>query len=303
MSASNKISDFRESLLNGSDMEKQLQDPSLTVQRARSVLIHLRHVLVGIVVALLPSYVGRRAKNEPPKPFKVFPTSYLDGLRGIFSFLVFMRHYLLPWEKTLGYGYAQSSGGDDENRSLFKLPILRILYSGPTVAIFFVVSGYVVSYKPLKLIRKGQHEALIHALISSVFRRGMRLFLPPVVTTFIVAIAVYMQLYNAPYDLMPGTIPRHPENYRSLFLQLQDWARFLIVDMTHPWSWKSPKSEYDSHLWTIPIQFRSSMILFLAIIGLAKTRTRIRVALLFLLHVYCMMQKDGKSPCSLPACS
>jgi hypothetical protein len=115
MSASNKISDFRESLLNGSDMEKQLQDPSLTVQRTRSVLTHLRHVLVGIIVALLPSYVGRRAKNEPPKPFKVFPTLYLDGLRGIFSFVVFMRHYLLPWEKTLDYGYAQSSGGDDEN--------------------------------------------------------------------------------------------------------------------------------------------------------------------------------------------
>jgi hypothetical protein len=149
----------------------------------------------------------------------------------------------------------------------------------------------VVSYKPLKHIRKGQHEALIHALISSGFCRGMRLFLPPAVTTFIVAIAVYMQLYNAPYDLMPGIIPRHPENYRSLFLQLRDWARFLIVDMTHPWRWKSPKSECDSHLWTIPIQFRSSMILFLAITGLAKTHTRVRAAPLFLLHVYCIMQK------------
>lgn len=111
------------------------------------------------------------------------------------------------------------------------------------------------------------------------------------VTTLIVALAVQLNLYNnTPYDAMPGTVPQHPDHFDSLFLQLKDWARFVLEDLTHPWSWKSPRSEYDTHLWTIPIQFRSSMIIFLALIGLARTRPQIRTTLLLILWLYSLQQ-------------
>lgn len=292
--ASNSTSSVEEALLEGSDdAEKQIAvfEKNQILRRARSCLTHFYRRAGTVLVALLPSYLGRKLRKEAPKPFIPGPTSYLDGMRGIFSFLVFVRHYLLPWEETLDNGYAQIRGeGEIGNRSVLKLPIARLLYSGPTVAIFFIVSGYVVSYKPLKLIRKGHHEALSRAMISSVFRRGLRLFLPPVITTFFVAVAAYLRLFNSPYDSMPGAVPRHPEVFDSLFLQLKDWARFLALDLTRLWTWTVPRSEYDSHLWTIPIQFRSSMILFLIIIGLSKARTRIRGAVLIFFYLYCLMQ-------------
>jgi hypothetical protein len=39
---------------------------------------------------------------------RVFPTVYADGLRVLFSFFVFIRHFLLPWKPSLDKGFAQA---------------------------------------------------------------------------------------------------------------------------------------------------------------------------------------------------
>jgi peptidoglycan/LPS O-acetylase OafA/YrhL len=70
--------------------------------------------------------------------------------------------------------------------SLFLVPILRIIHSGRfMVVIFFVISGYVLSYRGLQLAREGKTEKLLESLSSSVFRRWLRLHLPVTVSTFI----------------------------------------------------------------------------------------------------------------------
>ena len=257
------------------DSEKQRQ----TTFRSSRLWTWMR---TGFAI-LIPSFINQ------PKPTTIHPTTYLDGFRGLFSFLVFVRHYLLPWEAGLDTGYRQR---DQEAyaRSFVKLPIIRLLYSGPTVAIFFVVSGFVLSCKPLRLIRDGSHEKIFHHFASSIFRRALRLFIPPMITTLFVAFAVHFRLYRSPYEDMPGTTPRHPKVLGSMVFQLSDWTRFVFEDLTHPWTWKSPRSEYDSHLWTIPIQFRASMIVFLTLLGLAKTRVIVRSAILLALWVYSLQQ-------------
>jgi hypothetical protein len=52
---------------------------------------------------------------------------------------------------------------------------------------------------------------------------------------------------------MPGVISRHPERFDSILLQLKDWGRFVLADLTGSWSWKLPKSEHGTYLWTILI--------------------------------------------------
>src|ERR1700760_339690 len=52
------------------------------------------------------------------------------------------------------------------------------------VAIFFVISGYVLSYRSLKLAREGKPIQLLDSLASSVFRRWLRLHLPVLDSTF-----------------------------------------------------------------------------------------------------------------------
>jgi hypothetical protein len=75
---------------------------------------------------------------------KLHPTSYLDGLRGVAAFFVVLHHFLLDWFPSLVYSY----GSSPDNRYLFQLPFIRIIYSGGgMVSTFFVISGYVLSRK------------------------------------------------------------------------------------------------------------------------------------------------------------
>ncbi|KAF5970475.1 hypothetical protein FBULB1_9672 [Fusarium bulbicola] len=261
--------------------------PATKSPRSHGKLIHLINHARNMGIFLLPSFIAESQTSRDniqarPSPS---PTLYLDGLRGLFSFLVFLRHFLLPWEEGLDTGFGQNS-----NMSFVKLPIIRLIYGGPTVPIFFIVSGFVLAYKPLKLIHKKDYSTLGLYTMSSVLRRPFRLFLPPLVSTFIVAIAVSAGLYSAPCQDMPGWVPRHPERLGSLWAQIWDWMRFVVADLTHPWSWKSPISEYDSHLWTMPIQFWASMIIYLTLLALARARAWVRGIALIFLCLYSLQQ-------------
>jgi peptidoglycan/LPS O-acetylase OafA/YrhL len=46
------------------------------------------------------------------------------------------------------------------------------------VHLFFVISGFSITLKPLKLARRGQYDALLESLVSATFRRAARLYLP-----------------------------------------------------------------------------------------------------------------------------
>jgi peptidoglycan/LPS O-acetylase OafA/YrhL len=163
--------------------EKEPRHSSLSLSRSPFWKRYYRHLWKAIIF-VLPSFLVRGSSDLRKDQARNLPTVYLDGLRGLFSFLVYVRHFLLPWERNLDTGYAQQGSGSDYNRHLVKLPFIRLVYSGPTITIFFLVSGFVLAYKPLKLIRKGDYNALIKAMVSSIFRRALRLFLPPVTSTF-----------------------------------------------------------------------------------------------------------------------
>jgi peptidoglycan/LPS O-acetylase OafA/YrhL len=53
------------------------------------------------------------------------------------------------------------------------------------VALFFLLSGYVCSIKPLRLARAGKYEEAWSCIASSAFRRVMRLFIPATLATFV----------------------------------------------------------------------------------------------------------------------
>lgn len=64
------------------------------------------------------------------------------------------------------------------------------------VAIFFVISGYVLSYRSLKLASEGKPIQLLDSLASSVFRRWLRLHLPVIASTFIAFILARHNLWS-----------------------------------------------------------------------------------------------------------
>jgi len=152
-----------------------------------------KRLLQKLAFGLVPSFVQRKARQAPSKANRLHPTSYLDGLRGMASFIVFLGHYT---EETLGW-YSEPYGfyEDRAPSSPLQLPFVRVLYSPrPMVHIFFIISGYVLSYKPLKQIHYQQLSALTTTLSSSVFRRALRLFLPSIITMLIMALTVHFEI-------------------------------------------------------------------------------------------------------------
>ena len=118
-----------------------------------------RHIKRGFL-ALIPSPIQRRLAPQLSKAPRIHPTSYLDGLRGLASFIVFAHHYTCEYV----YPYVAYYGVSSEKvpSSPVQLPFIRVAFAGrPMVHIFFVISGFVLSKKPLELARSHNYDGLL----------------------------------------------------------------------------------------------------------------------------------------------
>ncbi|RDW88369.1 hypothetical protein BP6252_00401 [Coleophoma cylindrospora] len=238
-------------------------------------LTHSRLSLLRFVFFLLPSPIQRRLRPGLFKPQRLYPTSYLDGLRGVASLLVYFCHFT---EGNVGWymnSYGLSAEDDNVASSPLQLPFLRVLYHGRImVHIFFVISGFVLSYKPLKLTRKRDYVNLHTTLSSSIFRRGLRLFLPTTMSTFMVMLFIRFGWIGTP---MP-----------TFWAQFWDWTN-AVWRITYSWNWDITQNlPYDVHLWTIPIEMGHSLLLFVTICGLSRCKTWLRLFFLSSIMLYCL---------------
>ncbi|KAM3509685.1 hypothetical protein MY10362_000479 [Beauveria mimosiformis] len=144
--------------------------------------------LRGAFWFLMPSFVANYfnpAQDEQAAPPKLFPTSYLNSLRGIASLIVVFQHNSSEYFESNYRGW----GDQADDHHIIQLPFIRVLVSGGfMVAIFFVISGFSLTYGPLDRIYRGDTDAAIGSLPSSLFRRPFRLFLPAVPVVIICTI-------------------------------------------------------------------------------------------------------------------
>lgn len=249
---------------------------------------YVRDVTYRLYLAFLPSYVRNQVQGRVKEPEKIHATTYLNGFRGFMSFLVFVRHFLLPWFPNFDHGFGQEFGDE----SLFQLPIIRILYSGPNVPVFLIVSGYIMSLKPISLSKEGKLSLAWESLASSTFRRAFRIFPLPLFSSFIVMLLVQLGMFDYPYETLPGHIPTHPQRFESLFQQFLDWLNFAFYDLTNPWTWSTHLPfVYGAHLWTIPLQFRCSLVLFIALLGLSSLYRSSRAIILSGLILFSLLHE------------
>lgn len=246
---------------------------------------------------ILPSFLTRDwryADLASPHPL----TAHMDGLRAIAALFVYIMHLSMGFDRTLLQGY-----GPGLSSSLTSLPIIRIFRSGRSmVRIFFVLSGYVLTASPAKRMHLESKDAAgqaHRAIATATLKRPLRLFIPPVATTFLVMLLLSMGLYPTAAQL--ETLPAHPHVqtiiHQSTFLaQLSDWFVFVFTILTNPWVWEEDSSTvpnvsyYGSHLWTIQTEFRCSMVIFAVLTGLIRLKTSLgRYFLCALLFSYCMV--------------
>lgn len=244
---------------------------------------------------LLPSFVQSRLRPQPVKPEKLHPTAFLDGMRGLAALFVFFYHLSYSSHDVLT---AYGAGEDGQNREFLKLPFVRFIYTGPTmVAIFYVVSGFALSYKPVRQMRGHKWSDLLHTISSSIFRRALRLYLPCIISTLLIVFLVRMGIYELTRDIandwkrLPNVRETHLHHFDTTSEQLNDWAHKMWT-FIHPWSFgtKDTDIDIDRHLWTIPMEFRSSLVLYLTQAGVARMKPLLRLATIGGLIIWCLFK-------------
>ncbi|KAJ9148933.1 Acyltransferase 3 [Pleurostoma richardsiae] len=222
------------------------------------------------------------------QPLKLRPTAYLDGLRGFAAFIVYWHHHEL-------WTHAAEAGGDNAvfenafgwngNFHFATFYGVRNFFSGGhiAVALFYVISGYVLTLKPLSLIHAGELLKLGDNLASAFFRRWFRLYIPLIVTTFVtITIWHAFGIWNAACE--PKSTYR--EEVWEWYADFKNFS-FLFKEGGKPWL------DVNQHLWSIPLEMRGSMVVYIAALALSRATTNARLLCLVLLAFYFMYIADG----------
>lgn len=267
------------SIRNDADLRSYTSRPSWNLWREISEWISNRankltytwpptaHDVKQTLIQALPRLfrpTSLRLESEPG------PTAYLDALRGYAAWNVFLAHGYKGYH--FWYKYQ---------------PFLSALMAGEAmVALFFVISGYVLSYRLLIHTRNRSGEKLLLALASSTFRRGMRLYSSTTVALIAALIMARLGWYR---DAGKGSF-----YFESWSAQLSDWFSTLFHflnpftnDIYGYYKEESLQNKYLGQMWTIPVELRGSMILFIYIAATCKLRVYTRIGLTCFFVVLC----------------
>lgn len=194
-------------------------------------------------------------------------TAYLDGLRGFASLLVFNQHHQ-------GWGHIgnihEKGFGYDGTYYTICIPGFRLLFSGgsASVAVFFVISGYVLSAKAMSLIHAGEVNKMIDSLASSLFRRWLRLYIPVMCTTFLWLSSWH--LFNIKPSQFGFDAPE--SSYaKEIWRWYCDFKNFSYVFQGEP------RNAYNDHSWSIPLEFRGSIVVYTAMLALSRCSRNARL--------------------------
>lgn len=232
------------------------------------------------------SGVIQRLLRYPPRgSLQLRQTSWLDGVRGVAALGVYIFHATGCWANVVAAWHS-----DVDQNNLLQMPVLRTFFvsGGAAVSLFFALSGYVLTHKSLRWIRGGSIRQVYPSVASSMFRRGLRLYLPPIILTFCEMLATRVGF--AP----PLNFTFVPES--STPAQFLDWIaetnRFVnpVYNFQRAVRGYVTHTKYDAVIWTIPLEFYGSFVCYiLLLISLRLSSNNVRMGLVAIFSGFCMI--------------
>lgn len=185
----------------------------------------------------------------------------------------------------------ENTWGFEGNYRFASFPGIRLMFNGGhfAVAIFFVISGYVLSTKPLSLVHAGEQAKLADNLASQLFRRWMRLYIPLIVTTFLYMLTWHA--FGSPWILNAKKQSNLRDEMWAWYAELKNFS-FIFNAGGMPWF------TYNYHLWSIPVEMKGSVVIYTALLALSRCTTKARLWCTVGLMYYFMYICDG-SYCAL----
>lgn len=202
---------------------------------------------------------------------------FLDGVRGVAMLIVVFHHFGLAFFPAINYLDPEKIhlGTGATELIIAKTPLNIFFNGGFAVSIFFVLSGFVLSYK--------FHLSGSHRLLTTyAAKRYFRLFLPvagSVILCYFLHLSGLFTIKNV------GNITKSEEWLGGLYSNMKgpvDVLKNMFVDV-----FLNNDNRYNAVLWTMTIEFLGSLLLFsfLALTGNHKKTIvlHILVAVLILL--------------------
>jgi len=202
--------------------------------------------------------------------------AYLDGVRGIAAFLVFVHHFGLLFYMAYYSFDVKASHTHSGIEIKYGQSVLSVLTNGNfCVQLFFVLSGFVLS-------RKYFITNDLELVISGAHRRFLRLYIP---VTFTIIVS-YILLVSGLFFNIPVSVLTHSEWWFGNMWHFYDPFKRLLYGLGGSTVFKGDDS-FDTTLWTLCIEFYGSLFVFAF---LAFTHfTKYRLLFLFLAMYYFFM--------------
>jgi peptidoglycan/LPS O-acetylase OafA/YrhL len=240
---------------------------------------HLPKALIKIGRDLLPSPLTDSSAHFVSR--KNNSVAAIDGLRGIACLIVFHGH--------LSHNFSTLfiDGVWAGRVYLVQWPILRIIWSSTSmVRVFWVVGGYTLGLKPLKLLRAGDYTGFQRSWSSSLVRRGFRLYLPPMVGVWLIGLLNWLGLFAA---ARAATHDRPKLHFAEKILDPQSNLITQMVDafrcslrLFKIWEWDNQVHPglYNNAYWNVPVQYRTAIFLFVVLLAGSRLKPAYRTILL-----------------------
>lgn len=226
----------------------------------------------------------RKRAGSPARPLR--RTAYLDGLRGFAAFMVYWQHHQLWAHEGQKEGRFMEAGfGYQGKYYLACFHGLRTFFTGGhfAVTVFFVISGCVLSDKPMRLIHSGEMTKLTDNLASALFRRWMRLYIPVMTTTFMfMTFCTLFGIWSAAYE-------RQRTYGDEIWKWYAEFKNFSYVFRTGGEPWFT----YNFHVWSIPVEFKGSIVIYTSLLAFSRLTRNARLWCQIGLIIYLMYVADG----------
>ncbi|KAH0835272.1 hypothetical protein AYO21_10697 [Fonsecaea monophora] len=208
-------------------------------------------------------------------------TAWLDGLRGFAALLVYFLHHQVWAHSGL---IMENAYGYNGQYYMACLPIIRTFFTGGhyAVSVFFVISGYVLSAKPISLIHARDFTKLSENLGSALFRRWTRLYIPVICSTLIIASMPHVFGVNA--NFVPERTWR--DEMWKWYCEFKNFS-FVFRLGGEPWF------SYSFHLWSIPFEMRGSLCVYTALLAFSRCSVTGRLCAEVGLAAYFLYIADG----------
>jgi len=202
--------------------------------------------------------------------------TFMDGIRGWAAITVLFYHYLLsfyPALFTLDDPYFHTTSHFEAKITL--TPFNIFYSSGFAVCLFFVISGFALSYGFFA-------SKNIQIVTASAIRRYFRLSIPILFSVFVSYVIIIIHQY---YNAITAQYSNNTFWLSQLWNVVPDFSD-MLKEGTFTSLFIGGTLKYNSVLWTMSIEFLDSIIVFaiLALFGTTRNRFWIYALLIIIFH-------------------